>query len=92
MNGRQLNIELFTSQLHIQLRKRGIHPNMLQKQNYNEFLSKGKSFNMNVEKQMFQARQDAEKETRRLQELHTSLCPDIERYQREFEDHVRSLQ
>ena len=87
----QLNGELYISQLHLQLRKRGIHPNLLQKQKYNEFISKGKSYNLNVEKQIFRAREDAKKETLRLQKQHPSLCPTIERYDQEFRDHARSL-
>ena len=86
-----LNNELFCQQVRRELRDRGIDPRILDRQAYNEFLSKGKSFNMNVEKQIEQARIAAKKRTLELQNKFPSMNVDTDRYAREFVARVEAL-
>ena len=87
-----LNNTLYIQQINVQLRKRGLHPDIMDSQRYNEMLNSGRTYNMNVEKQIEQAKQDAKAETRRLQDLFPSFEVDTERYAQEFREHARSLE
>lgn len=86
-----LNLEIFSKQYRIQLRKRGIHPSIADRENYDEYLMSGRRINMNVEKMKSEAKKAAETETRRLQELCPSLTPDVGKYNREFIARIEGL-
>lgn len=85
-----LNLKLFNDNYRIELRKRGIHPSMADREHYDDITGRASRLGMNLEREMSQAKHQAELKTRQLQDMFPSLNVNTQRYNDEFIERIKS--